>query len=254
MFYWPSCRALNNKLTGRATGPKHHHFSLMVSFFSVAQPKGKSKIATGGGDFHLRGRLSRGPGKTTDPGALALPKAIVESWRLPVCPHWEATMKSATVSAAVSAAVSVIALGSAVFLSPAQADTYVLTTIIQVPPSTLNHQGGQFVNFDISFFDPLTQLDYVADRSNASVSIFSAQTNTFVNHTFGTPNFAGQLPPDPVGGPPQARTEFKSSTFPASTRCSLGMVRALCMPLIFRTKQHTRPSRKSACRLQTATP
>src|SRR5262249_10663660 len=49
--------------------------------------------------------------------------------------------------------------------------------------------------------DPLTQLDYVADRSNASVDIFSAQNNTFVNHTFGTPNFAGQLPPDPVGGP-----------------------------------------------------
>jgi PEP-CTERM motif len=110
-------------------------------------------------------------------------------------------MKSATVSAAVSAAVSVIALGSAVFLSPAQADTYVLTTIIQVPPSTLNHQGGQFVNFDISFFDPLTQLDYIADRSNAAVSIFSAQNNTFVGQAFGTPNFAGQLPPDPVGGP-----------------------------------------------------
>ena len=126
-----------------------------------------------------------------------MPKAIVESSRLPVCPHWEATMKSAT----VSATVSVIALGSAVFLSPAQADTYVLTTIIQVPPSTLNHQGGQFVNFDISFFDPLTQLDYVADRSNASVSIFSAQNNTFVGQAFGTPNFAGQLPPDPVGGP-----------------------------------------------------
>jgi hypothetical protein len=129
-----------------------------------------------------------------------LPKAIVESSRLPVCPRWEATMKSAI----VSATVSVIALGSAVFLSPAQADTYELTTIIQVPPSTLNQQGGQFVNFDISFFDPSTQLDYVADRSNASVSIFSAQNNTFVGHTFGTPNFAGQqfmanpTPPPPL--------------------------------------------------------
>ena len=47
----------------------------------------------------------------------------------------------------------------------------------------------------------MTQLDYVADRSNASVSIFSAQNNTFVGQAFGTPNFAGQLPPDPVGGP-----------------------------------------------------
>jgi hypothetical protein len=87
----------------------------------------------------------------------------------------------------------IILLGSTALLSPAQADTYQLTTIIQVPPSTLNQQGGKFVNFDISFFDPLTQLDYVADRSNASVDIFSAQNNTFVNHTFGTPNFAGQV-------------------------------------------------------------
>jgi PEP-CTERM motif len=98
-------------------------------------------------------------------------------------------MKSAT----VSATVSVIALGAAVFLSPAQADTYELTTIIQVPPSTLNQQGDKFVNFDISFFDPSTQLDYVADRSNAAVDIFSAATNTFVGHTFGNPNFAGQV-------------------------------------------------------------
>jgi hypothetical protein len=92
-----------------------------------------------------------------------------------------------------SAIAGIIVFGSVALLSPAQADTYALTTIIQVPPSTLNQQGGQFVNFDISFFDPLTQLDYVADRSNASVDIFDAQNNTFVNHTFGTPNFAGQV-------------------------------------------------------------
>src|SRR5689334_11093363 len=99
-----------------------------------------------------------------------------------------------------TAAAVVSVLGSTALTSPALA-TYELTTIIQVPPSTLNQQGGKFVNFDISYFDPSTQLDYVADRSNASVDIFSAQNNTFVNHIFGTPNFAGQLPPDPVGGP-----------------------------------------------------
>ena len=91
-----------------------------------------------------------------------------------------------------TAAAVVTVFGSTALTSPALA-TYQLTTIIQVPPSTLNQQGGKFVNFDISFFDPSTQLDYVADRSNASVDIFSAQNNTFVNHTFGTPNFAGQV-------------------------------------------------------------
>ena len=33
---------------------------------------------------------------------------------------------------------------------------------IAVPPSVSNGAGGQFARFDISFFDPATQLDYVA--------------------------------------------------------------------------------------------
>jgi hypothetical protein len=54
---------------------------------------------------------------------------------------------------------------------PARAD-YVLTTTIAVPASPDNVQpGGVFSSFDISFFDPSTQLDYVADRSNAAVDI-----------------------------------------------------------------------------------
>ena len=50
--------------------------------------------------------------------------------------------------------------------------SYVLVNTIAIPVSTANNVGGKFSSFDISFFDPLTQLDYVADRSNASVDWF----------------------------------------------------------------------------------
>jgi hypothetical protein len=105
-----------------------------------------------------------------------------------------------------SVIVSVIALGSAAFLSPAQADTYVFQAAIAVPSSTFNTPtspgGGLFRTFDISFFDPATQLDYVADRSNASVDIFSAANNTFVGRIGGTPpTFAGQMASNETSGP-----------------------------------------------------
>ena len=74
------------------------------------------------------------------------------------------------------------ALISIAAATPSAQATYVLDTTIAVPTSQNNVQpGGVFSSFDISYFDPLTQLDYVADRSNASVDIFSAQTNTFVD-------------------------------------------------------------------------
>jgi PEP-CTERM motif len=100
-----------------------------------------------------------------------------------------------------SAIVSVIALGSAAFLSPAQADTYVFQTTIAVPPSTANTIGGNFATFDISFFDPLTQLDYIADRSNAAVDVLSAANNTFVQQVAGNPPFAGQQASNATSGP-----------------------------------------------------
>jgi hypothetical protein len=101
-----------------------------------------------------------------------------------------------------SAIASVIVFGSAALLSPAQADTYQFVGTIAVPPSVSNTIGGQFSRFDISFFDPATQLDYVADRSNASVDIFSAATNTFVERLGGTPpTFAGQQATNDTSGP-----------------------------------------------------
>ena len=52
-----------------------------------------------------------------------------------------------------SAIASVIALGSAVFLSPAHADTYVFTTTIAVPPSALTTEG-LFINSTSAFSTP----------------------------------------------------------------------------------------------------
>jgi hypothetical protein len=71
---------------------------------------------------------------------------------------------------------------------------YVLTGVIAVPASPQNVQpGGVFDSFDNSYFDPLTQLDYVADRSNAAVDIFSAMNNSFVGRIGGTVIGGGNL-------------------------------------------------------------
>jgi hypothetical protein len=74
------------------------------------------------------------------------------------------------------------------------APVYVLLTTIPVPPGPGNVQGGAFTGYDIAYFDGNTQLMYLADRSNASVDIFSAKTNTFVGRVG---SFVG-IQPQPV--------------------------------------------------------
>ncbi|HVC62013.1 MAG TPA: hypothetical protein VND19_16830 [Acetobacteraceae bacterium] len=66
-----------------------------------------------------------------------------------------------------------------------------------------NTAGGTFKTFDISYFDPLTSLDYVGDRSNASVDVFSALTNTMVGRIGGgaPPLFSGQTSSFNTSGP-----------------------------------------------------
>lgn len=82
--------------------------------------------------------------------------------------------------------------------SPAlAAPTYALLTTIGIPAVSGN-TAGTFTSFDISYFDPTTQLDYVADRSNASVDIFSAKTNSYVGRVGG---FAGLQATTSVSGP-----------------------------------------------------
>ena len=47
--------------------------------------------------------------------------------------------------------------------------TYQLLTTIPIPASADNNVGGKFVTYDIADVDPVTNLVYLADRSNASV-------------------------------------------------------------------------------------
>src|SRR5947208_9586928 len=102
-------------------------------------------------------------------------------------------------------AIAAVTLGLAAAApsAPALAQYQFLTTI-PIPPSPSNNVGGQFQSYDISFFDPTTQLDYVADRSNASVDIFSAKTNAFVGRLGGSGGVFTGLPigaPTAVAGP-----------------------------------------------------
>ncbi len=91
--------------------------------------------------------------------------------------------------------------GIAAIAPPADAG-YILKTTIAVPASEDNSVGGNFNTFDISFFDGSTQLDYVADRSNASVDIFSAATDTFVGRVGGSGQlFQGQKASNAASGP-----------------------------------------------------
>jgi len=92
-------------------------------------------------------------------------------------------------------------LTSIATIAAARAD-YALTTTIAVPPSPDNNVGGQFKTFDISYFDSLTQLDYVADRSNAAVDVFSAITNSYVGRIGGSAQlFSGQTASNDTSGP-----------------------------------------------------
>jgi hypothetical protein len=75
---------------------------------------------------------------------------------------------------------------------------YSLLKLIPVPQDGANVQpGGAFTSFDISFFDPVTRNDYVADRSNASVDIFSGASLSFLGRATG---FTGQGATTSVSG------------------------------------------------------
>ena len=84
-------------------------------------------------------------------------------------------------------AVVVGASTSSVIAGPT---TYGLLTTILVPTGPANVQpGGAFTSFDISYADPVTGNIFIADRSNASVDIFSGSSLTFLGRATG---FTGQ--------------------------------------------------------------
>ncbi len=97
--------------------------------------------------------------------------------------------------------VALAGLMAAAAASPAAASAFVPLTFqysIAVPSAgAANHQPlGAFTAFDISFFDPTTRIDYVADRSNASVDAFAG--SSFLGRV---PGFTGQLATTSISGP-----------------------------------------------------
>ena len=93
------------------------------------------------------------------------------------------------------ASAGVIALAATA--SPAIA-AVTFETFIPVPADTANVQpGGAFSSFDISFADPVTGNIFIADRSNASVDIFSGSSETFLGRATG---FTGQQATTSVSG------------------------------------------------------
>ena len=84
------------------------------------------------------------------------------------------------------ALAGVIALAATA--GPAVAGPLTLVNYIPVPADAANVQpGGAFSSFDISFADPVTGNIFVADRSNASVDIFSGSSQTFLVGRPGLP-------------------------------------------------------------------
>lgn len=81
--------------------------------------------------------------------------------------------------------------------------SYGLIKTIAVPPSGANVQpGGAFTSFDISFFDPVTNADYVADRSNAAVDIFSGTSLSLIGRANNPSDpFTGQQATSSTSGP-----------------------------------------------------
>jgi hypothetical protein len=99
------------------------------------------------------------------------------------------TLKSSLASAALVSAVG----AGVVAMAPGTAAAEVVNpvpTFIAVPPDAANFQPGKaFSSFDISFADPVTGNVFIADRSNASVDIFSGSSLTFLGRAEG---FTGQ--------------------------------------------------------------
>ena len=86
------------------------------------------------------------------------------------------TFKSSLPTLGLAGVVAMAAIAG-----PAVADDLILQTFIPVPADAANVQpGGAFSSFDISFADPVTGNIFIADRSNASVDIFSGSSLTFL--------------------------------------------------------------------------
>lgn len=85
--------------------------------------------------------------------------------------------------------------GGAALASP----TYSFLTTIPIPAAASN-PAGTFVGYDLSVFDPTSQLYYLTDRSNNGIDVFSSQTNSYVER-IGAGLFAGNTANNNNAGP-----------------------------------------------------
>jgi hypothetical protein len=93
--------------------------------------------------------------------------------------------------AAAAAAAALVGLAAPAVSAPLYYDTGIH---IPIPASTANgNPGGAFTSYDIMWVD--NGFVYLADRSNATVDVFSAAGNSWVGR-IGT--FVGQNPPPPA--------------------------------------------------------
>jgi hypothetical protein len=88
-----------------------------------------------------------------------------------------------------------IGVTSAAFADPA----YVFVGTIGIPAASTN-TAGTFVGYDLSVFDPTSQLFYLTDRSNNAIDVFSSKTNSFVER-IGSGLFSGATPSNDNAGP-----------------------------------------------------
>jgi hypothetical protein len=96
---------------------------------------------------------------------------------------------------ALASAMAVAATAGPAMAGP---DYHLLTTIAVPTDTGVNVQpNGAFTSFDISFADAVTGNIFIADRSNASVDIFSGSGLTFLGRASG---FTGQQATTSVSG------------------------------------------------------
>jgi PEP-CTERM motif len=109
-------------------------------------------------------------------------------------------------SVALAGAIALAATAGPAVAAP----TLSLVKYIAVPADGANAQpGGAFSAFDISYADPVTGDIYIADRSNASVDIFSGSSLTFLGRATG---FSGQLATTSISGPDGVLTVTSGGT------------------------------------------
>lgn len=99
-----------------------------------------------------------------------------------------------------SAVLATVSAGALLALLPsaAHAITYNFLTDIAVPPDLAVNPSGDLSAFDISYFDPVTNLYVLGDRSNAGIDIISGASLTFLGRAGG---FAGATGNNATSGP-----------------------------------------------------